>query len=247
MAATWSARNSAVIWAAALLAPPAVAGLLVPARSALDGEHVSLVLVLVVVGVSLGGLRVASVVSAVVAGLAYNFFWTEPYFTLFISDPGQVATVVLLVVAGVAVGNLSAWAQRQQASAATRRGHLDELRAVSQPAEAEATAAARIEAVSVALGSVLGAAQVRYRPGAGPQRTVLHPDGSVTRGGRSVDVERSGLPTDDTITIEVTGPDGQPAHFLVSAASRVVRSSLEQRQVAAMLATMAGAELTALR
>ena len=245
MAETWSARHSAAVWAAALLAPPAVAGVLVPLRSALDGEHISLILVLVVVGVSLSGLRVASVVSAVVAGLAYNFFWTEPYLTLFISDPGQVATVVLLVLAGVAVGNLSAWAHRQQATAATRSGYLDELRAVGQPAD-DATVAARIEAVSTALGSVLGVPKVDYRPGAGPARTVLHPDGSLTRGGRPVDVERSGLPTDDTITIAVTGPDGQPAHFLVSAASRVVRPTLEQRQVAAMLATMAGAELAAL-
>lgn len=246
MTEVWSTRFSTAIWAAALLAPPAVAGVLVPFRSSLDGEHVSLILVLVVVGVSFGGLRVASAVSAVVAGLAYNFFWTEPYFTLFISDPGQVATVILLVLAGVAVGNLSAWAQRQQASAATRRGYLDELRAVSQPAEDGSAAVARIEAVSVALGSVLGAATVHYRPGVGPQRTLLHPDGSLTRSGRPVDVERSGLPTDDTITIQVTGRDGQPAHFLVSAASQVVRSSQEQRQVAAMLATMASADLTAL-
>jgi hypothetical protein len=88
----------------------------------------------------------------------------------------------------------------------------------------------------------------RLKPGLGQvladeTDTVLHSDGSVTRAGRIVDVDREGLPTDDVIAIPLPRPGSQPAYFAVIAASHVARPQPEQRQVAALLAHLAAGSL----
>ena len=72
----------------------------------------------------------------------------------------------------------------------------------------------------------------------------LNRDGSVTRGGHPVNVERDGLPTDERTALSVRRGGVTCGRFLITAASRVARPSLEQRKVAVLLADQVGGTLT---
>jgi hypothetical protein len=74
--------------------------------------------------------------------------------------------------------------------------------------------------------------------------TVLNGDGSVSRAGRLMNVDKDGLPTDDVIAIPVPSQDSRQAYFAVIAATHVARPLAEQRQVAALLAHLAADSLT---
>ena len=110
-------RRRGPVWLAALLLGPAVAGLLTPDRGSRDGTHVALVLVLVVAAVASAGRPPAGLVAAVTTGLAYDFFWTAPYDSLRVLRATDVETVVLLVLVGAAVEQLSWWGGRQRTDA----------------------------------------------------------------------------------------------------------------------------------
>jgi GAF domain-containing protein len=65
---------------------------------------------------------------------------------------------------------------------------------------------------------------------------ILDHDGVLTRAGRPVDVDRSGLPTDEYVAVPVLrGPD-TVGHFLVTATSHATYPTKEQRRVAVLLA-----------
>jgi hypothetical protein len=74
-----------------------------------------------------------------------------------------------------------------------------------------------------------------------PQIPVLDHDGLLTRNGRNVNVDHNGLPTDDEIALLVRRGDKILGHFLLNAAARIARPTLEQRRVAVLLADQIGA------
>ena len=100
----WLGRHRAVVWIAAVLLGPVVAALLTVARPQLHENHVTLILVLAVAAVSAAGLRPAGLVAAVTTAIAYDYFWTEPYYSLRIFDTQDILTVLLLVLVGGACG-----------------------------------------------------------------------------------------------------------------------------------------------
>ena len=238
----WLARHRALVWLAAVFLGPAVAGLLTLARSQLHENHVTLVLVLVVAVVSASGLRPAGLVAAVTTALAYDYFWTEPYYSFRILDTDDILTVLLLVLVGGAIEQLSWWAGRQRAVAARRLDYLTALRRAAEPITPEAHAAT-LAAISDTVSTVLDADSCRLVLDKTVPATVLHGDGSVTRAGRVMDVDTDGLPTDDIIAIPVPRPDTRPAYFAITAATHVARPRAEQRQVAALLAHLAAGSL----
>jgi K+-sensing histidine kinase KdpD len=221
-----------------------VAALLTLARPQLHENHVTLILVLAVALVSAAGLRPAGLVAAVTTALAYDYFWTEPYYSLRIFDTEDILTVVLLVVVGGAIEQLSWWAGRQHAVAVRRLDYLKALRRAAEPIAPERYAAT-LEAISDTVSTVLDADNCWLVPDDRLPATVLHGDGSVTRAGRVMDVDTDGLPTDDVIAIPVSSPSGRGAYFAVTAATHVARPRAEQRQVAALLAHVAAQSLAA--
>lgn len=83
-----------------------VAAALVPLRDELGSANAALLLVMIVVAAAAVTGRVGGVVTGVVASLAFNFFYTKPYLTLRIHSGRDVVTTVLIVVLGLAVGEL---------------------------------------------------------------------------------------------------------------------------------------------
>ena len=202
----------------------------------------TLLLVLAVAVVSAAGLRPAGLVAAATTALAYDYFWTEPYYSFRIFDTQDILTVLLLVLVGGAIEQLSWWAGRQHAVAARRLDYLNALRRAAEPIAPE-THAATLEAISDTMITVLDADSCDLVLNDRLPATVLHGDGSVTRAGQIMDVDTAGLPTDDVIAIPVPSADDRVAYFAVTAATHVARPRAEQRQVAALLAHLAAQSL----
>ena len=92
---------------AALVAPVVVAAALIPWRDDLVSTNIALLLVVVVVAVAATGHRAAAALAALVAAGAFNFFHTQPYYSLRINSSDDVETAVLLLVVGLAVAELA--------------------------------------------------------------------------------------------------------------------------------------------
>jgi Domain of unknown function (DUF4118) len=240
----WLNRHRQVVWVAAVLLGPLIAALLTLARPELHENHVTLILVLTVAVVSAAGLPPAGLVAAVTTAVAYDYLWTEPYYSFRIFDTQDLLTVLLLVVVGGAIEQLSWWAGRQRAVAVRRRDYLTALRRAAEPIAPE-THAATLEAILDTMCTVLDADSCELVLDDPLPGTVLHGDGSVTRAGRIMDVDTDGLPADDVIAIPAPTPNDRPAYFAVTAATQVARPRAEQRQVAALLAHLAAQSLTA--
>ncbi|MCI0583849.1 MAG: DUF4118 domain-containing protein [Chloroflexi bacterium] len=104
--------------------------------------------------------------TALVAVLVYDFFFTEPYLTLTVSDPDEWLHLVLLLFVAVTVGQLAAL-QRSRAEAALAREH--ESRALLDVTRTLATRTSTVEAlpaIAAALAHESGLRQVWFALGA---------------------------------------------------------------------------------
>ena len=235
-----SERYGSLLWAAAVVGPILVGGLLSLGHGAsgdgpISATNAALVLVVVVIGVGLTGHRWAGSVAAVVAGAAFDFFWTAPYQRLTIDDPADLQTTALLVVAGLLVSQLAWWSRRHKADATARSGYLDR---VQQGVFGPETSSPELDryAVERAVVSLLGADEATFRTTPARSDVVLRPDGTVTRHGVPVDVARHGLPTDLELVVPTPQPGLPGAHLEVVAAGHVARPDITQRQAAVLLA-----------
>jgi GAF domain-containing protein len=163
----------------------------------------------------------------------------EPYLRFAIDKRDDVEATVLLVLIGLAVTEVALWGYRQQERAARQAGYLEGvLGAASAVADGDAPASSVVDVVAREIVQVLDADDCRYREGPvhDARVAVLAHDGELTRGGRRVDVDRAGLPTDEYVALPVRRGGVTTGHFLVTAASRTVYPSRERRRVAALLA-----------
>ena len=86
----------------------AVGGVLGSSRAVVSQANAGLILVLVVIGAAAVGGRFAGVATALAAAASFDFFLTRPYLSLAIKSGEDVLTTVLLLAAGLAVGQLAA-------------------------------------------------------------------------------------------------------------------------------------------
>ncbi|WP_428427956.1 DUF4118 domain-containing protein [Pararhizobium sp.] len=86
--------------------------------SGMNIPNVSLVFVIpvIIAGVTFG--LGASVCSAILGALAYNFFLTEPRYTLAVSDPANVWAIALLLFVGLIVSSVAFTSRRRAINAA---------------------------------------------------------------------------------------------------------------------------------
>jgi len=110
-----------------------VGGLLAPARDWLGSANVALILAIVVVGAAICGGRVAGGVTSIAAALSFDYFHTVPFYSLRINDREDIIAAVLLLVMGVAVGQLAMlrYGTRQEVQVhAKGAAHLEDVAAV---------------------------------------------------------------------------------------------------------------------
>src|SRR5215472_11221813 len=87
---------------AALVAPVAVAAILVPFRASIPNTDVALVMIPVVVAVAANGYRLAGILAALSVAVWFDFFLTLPYERFTITRRTDIETTVLLLVIGIA-------------------------------------------------------------------------------------------------------------------------------------------------
>jgi K+-sensing histidine kinase KdpD len=243
----WLSRHRSVLIAAAAIAPLLCCAGLAVFKKDLTAATSALVLVLIVVAAAATGDRLAGIVAALSSGVWFEFFLTEPYRRFTISDPNDIEVTLLLVLVGVAVTEIALWGHRQQARASRRAGYLEGVLGTSKIIALRKTSPdALIDHVADQIVQVLDIEDCRFVLGAGPgpQEASLDHDGYVTRHGYRVDVEHSGLPTDEQIGLVVRQGGLVHGQFVLTAASRVARPSVEQLRVAVLLADQVGAALT---
>ncbi len=244
METTYDARpSSSRLMIVALAAPVAASALLSAFRDSVPNTQAALALVLVVVAVASAGHRLSGVVAALSSALWFDFFLTIPYHRFAISDRDDIETAVLLTLVGLAVSEIALWGRRQQARASRGAGYLDGVVSAARMAAAGQPAPSVVAFVSTQIMDVLGVERCEFREGHPGSRPRLNADGSVTRDGRPLDVDRHGLPTDDEIELPVEHHGRVVGRFVLVSATRVTYPSLDQRLVAVTLAEQVGVAL----
>jgi len=231
-------RDKAAV-VAAVLGPLALAALLLPWRHSWSNTNVALLLVVAVVAISCLGNRFAGALAAVSAAVWFDFFFTVPYDRLTIGRSADVTTFVLLLVVGVAVSQIAAWARRLSAVTVADAGYFSRIVGSAALTQQAGTPYDVVEHIRRQLIEVLELQDCRFEYGkllGQPPR--LEHDGSVrTRYGyHPVDV--SGLPADD---IELrTFSNGQYVGRFILTPNPGARPSQRARLVAVALADLAG-------
>ncbi len=197
-----------------------------------------------IVAVAATGSRPAGVVAALSSAAWFDFFLTRPYHHFTIRDHDDVETAVLLTIVGIGVTEIALWGRRQQAQLSVREGYLrGVISAADLVARGEATPRVVIDFVAHQLVDLLEVDSCTYAAGPPGPHPRLERDGTVTRDGVAIDVDRSGLPANDVIELPVTHGGLVVGRFVLTAASRVVWTTPEQRRVAVTLADQAASAL----
>jgi K+-sensing histidine kinase KdpD len=199
-------------------------------------------LVVVIVAASATGVRAAGVCAAVSSAVWFDFFLTQPYRSFAIHNAEDIEVAVLLLIVGVAVTELALWGQRQRADLGRERGYLDGVMATAESVAQDAGASTVTSAVADRIREVLDLDRCEFVPsGTIPGGPQLERDGTVTRGGSSLDIDRGGLPTDSVVVLPVRSGTGVRGYFQLTAASHVARPTRDQRRVAVLLADQVAA------
>jgi K+-sensing histidine kinase KdpD len=228
-----------------LLAPLALAAVLVPFRTGFPNTDAALALLLVVVAVAANGYRPAGYLAAVSAAAWFDFFLTRPYERFTITRREDIETTLLLLVIGVAVTEIAVWGRRQHAAASRRAGYLDGIHAAAQAAASGTSPSALIDQVASQLTRLLSLESCRFQYGAaglGRPARMQH-DGTVIAARQQPwDVDGEGLPPGTDTELLVEGGGVFQGRFLMRP-SPGARPTLEQRLLAVALADQVGAAL----
>jgi K+-sensing histidine kinase KdpD len=239
---SWSRDRLAA--AAGLLAPLALAAVLIPFRTHVPNTDAALVMLLVVVAVAAIGNRLAGYLAALSAAVWFDFFLTRPYERFTINRQIDIETTILLLVIGVAVTELAVWGRREHATASRRAGYLDGIGATVE-AVASGEGTALIDEVSGQLTRVLSLRSCRWQYGVAGlgQPARLKHNGQVVAGNRTWDVAAAGLPPDTETELLVEHGGLLQGRFLIRPVPGT-RPTREQLMVAIALADQVGAALT---
>ncbi|WP_432016654.1 DUF4118 domain-containing protein [Streptomyces hydrogenans] len=235
-------RDTAAV-AAGVLAPFAVAVVLMPLRTSVAHTNLALLLVVVVVAVSAFGNRFAGTLAALSVAAWFDFFHTEPYQSFHIEDRADIETAVLLLVVGLIVSQLAARARTMKRVAITDAMHLERLHATTRLARSTSSSDDVVRRVLYELVEVLELRACRFEYGTligRPPR--LDPDGTVQVDGWIWDLERQGWPEGE-IELRAVVRGRYQGRFLLTPEPDSVPPPLEARLVAADLAAQAAAAL----
>ncbi|QBK06290.1 sensor histidine kinase KdpD [Hylemonella gracilis] len=152
--ATWLGRYDLTMALFATLAAVAVAW---AAERWLSLSDLSMVFIVAVVLVAARTRMAAAVVAAGLCFLAYNFFFIEPRFTLFIGARQGVATVFLFLIAALVAGRLASQLRMQVLALRAANAHATALQGLGRQLSAAADLGEVLQAGRAALERHLSA------------------------------------------------------------------------------------------
>ena len=221
--------------AAGAIAAILVGGLMAPIRDWLGAANVALVLAIVVVVAAIFGGRLAGGVTSLAAAFSFDYFHTQPYYSLRIDKREDVIAAVLLLVMGIAVGQLAQIRQgtvREAQIHARGAQHLEEVAAV-------VAAGANLDevwpVVRHALVDQLELSGVRFEPAPyDRQLPPLERDGQI--GSKSLTYEHGGFALPSTGAVVPVVASGRQLGRLVLVPRPHRGTTRAQRRVAVALA-----------
>ena len=207
--------TNAWIMLGAIVAPIAVAAALIPWRTQLDSGDTALFLVVVIVAVASTGRRLAAITAALVSALSFDFFLTRPYQSFRITGHADLITEILLLVVGLAVGELAARGRRHRDAAWQGRHQMALLHSVTELAATGKDPQVVVAAAASELIELLFLRDCRFTAH-GTDRTMARvtPDGNVTVGKELWSAGDLGLPR--TVDLPVRSGGWLLGHFLLT-------------------------------
>lgn len=148
-AATGVVRYAAAI---AMTVVATIVAVSVDSKVAIPNLSLVFVVPVIVAGVSLG--LGPSLCSALLGALAYNFFLTEPRYSLVVDDVSNIWAIGLLFVIGVIASGVAFTSHRRAAEAALLRKQMDALHGYSNDLMAAGSVKALLSITSRALGAL---------------------------------------------------------------------------------------------
>jgi hypothetical protein len=241
----WPAlRPDTWIMVASIGAPIVTAAVLIPWRHRLDTADNALFLVVVIVAVASTGRRAAAALSALVSALAFDFFLTRPYYSFRITRDQDLITEILLLVVGLAVGELAARGRRHRDAAWQGQHQVALLHSVTELAATGKEPELVVASAARELRELLELRECRFTsrdPGGTTARVT--PNGDVTVGNEIWSTDDIGLPTHN-VDLPVRSGGWLLGHFLLTPTpGRPV--SHERLLVAVTIADQVGAALAA--
>jgi K+-sensing histidine kinase KdpD len=200
---------------AAAVAPIVTALVLTPWRGHLDAADNALFLVVVIVAVASTGRRMAAVVAALVSALSFDFFLTRPYNSFRITRQADLITEILLLVLGLAVGELAARGRNHREAAGQSRREVSVIHSMTELAASGQDPRVLIAAASAELRKLLFLRDCEFTH---EHRRILarvSGDGDVILAGERWSTEDLGLPT-RTVDLPVRGNGWLLGHFVLT-------------------------------
>jgi hypothetical protein len=209
-----------------------LAGVLVPARDSMGTANVALLLSVVVVLAALTS-RLAGIGTAVVAALSFNFFHTQPYQSLRISNGRDIATVGLLLFVGIVVSWVGEWRRAASRRADMHRTGEHSLESVVAVAASGATAERVLEVVCESLVHDLRLADCRFEAAPASERPIIERHGAIASRHLRLGADGFELPPDGA-AIRVVSNDRTYGQ-LVLTPRHGSSTNIEQRRAAVAL------------
>jgi hypothetical protein len=201
---------------AAIGGPIAVALLLVPWRNRLDAGDDALFLVMVIVGVASTGRRWAAAGTAVVSALSFDFFLTRPYNSFRITSQDDLITELLLLVVGLAVGQMAARARLHRNQAEESRDEVVLLHSLTELVSSGQEPRLVIDTALDELQRLLYLRDCHFtRRDPGPISARITPQGDLVLGEEIWPTPDLGLPT-RKVDLPVRGGGWLLGHFLLT-------------------------------
>ena len=229
-------------WALALLGPVAVSGILVAFRDQFRASNAALVLVLVVLAAAIVGGRWGGAASAVVSAMCFDFFFTRPYYSFSIDSRDDIETTIVLLIVGLAVGELVVRARRSRQVARASRREVEQVRRVAALGAGGETAGKLIQILQRELVEALDLRDARFeRP---PFATALP---RLGHGSVTIPAHANGIPEGprNEVELPVWGQGNEIGRFVLILRDDSTGISLnpDDRALAAALADQLGAAL----
>jgi hypothetical protein len=218
------------------------AAVLVGLRGDIVNVNVALVLVICILLGAVTGGRAAGAMSAFVAGLAYDFFHTEPYGSLKIRDANDILTICLLIAVGVVAGEIAIRAQRFYAERNEEQQQLRQIQHIASLAAGGGSVDDFVLAVTAELRKTLALRSCWFeRPPFLVRLPRLERTGAVCSAEHRWAGDAFELPRDGAV-LEVCG-HGQMLGRFILVPTRGIGVSKERRLNAVALADQAAAAL----
>jgi K+-sensing histidine kinase KdpD len=176
--------------------------------------------------------------TAAAACLSFNFFHTQPLYTLRVHSDNDIWTIALLFIIGLAVGEVAVFARSNRTNAIVERTGLTHLEAISAIVAEDQPFGVVWPAVRAALVDELRLVDATYEPGPQPASpvAVLERDGRFEISVMYWTREGMEFPRDGVVLPVSAGTRGYGRIMLVPTRGR--GTTADQRRVAVALADL---------